>query len=158
MVARPTIELPRWATVDVISPQSGLNNVIEPPESKKNVGWQTFEMPARQFFNFLHRSTYEYLNYHHYLLNNRFTTKDGDGVALFPIDDSMIILYAVDKTTPANYIHAIGFRAAASAPVLNVLSNNVLTLGATDVDGTQAISGGLAADIIAYGQSQIIND
>jgi len=158
MVTRPTIELPRWATVDTESTISGINNVIEPPESKKNVGWNTFEMPARQFFNFLARSTYEWLNYHNYLLQDRFTTTDGDGVALFPIDDSLIVLYAVDITTPANYIHATGFRAASGAPVLNVLSNNVLTLGATGVDGTQAISGGTAANIIAYGQSQIIND
>lgn len=157
MVAKPD-EKPRWATVDVDSAVSGINNVISPPESKKNVGWNTFEMPARQFFNWLHRKTYEWINFFDYRITDRFTTKDGDGEALFPIDDSLIVLYAVDTATPANYIHATGFRAASGAPVLNVISNNVLTLGATDTDGTQAISGGVAADIIAYGQSQIIND
>lgn len=157
MVTKPD-EKPRWATVNVISPQSGLNNVISPPESKKNVGWQTFEMPARQFVNWFQRKTYEWIDFFDYRITDRFTTTDGDGVALFPIDDSLIVLYAIDITTPANYIHAMGFRAAASAPVLNVLSSNVLTLGATDTDGTQAISGAAAADIIVYGQSQIIND
>jgi hypothetical protein len=157
MVAKPD-EKPRWATVETESPISGINNVISPPESKKNVGWNTFEMPARQFFNWLHLKAYQWINFFDYRITDRFTTTDGDGVALFPIDDSLIVLYAVDITTPANYIHATGFRAASGAPVLNVLSNNVLTLGATDTDGTQAISGGTAANIIAYGQSQIIND
>jgi len=55
--------LPRWATDDVIDGTSGLNNVIEPSEAKKDVGWNYLEKPARQYFNWLGRQTNQWFNY-----------------------------------------------------------------------------------------------
>lgn len=152
MVDRPSA-LPRWATSNVISPDTGVPNVVEPPESKKNAGWNYSEMPARNFINWLHRSTYDWLNYLDDKVSKRNTVSDGDGTELFTLDNSLITLYAVDKETPANYLHAMGFRGTGT-PVLTVLSSNVLTLGTAAADGSQAISGGVSTDIITYGISQ----
>ena len=90
------------------------------------------------------------------LLNyGRARKTNGGGGALFPSSYSLIILYAVDKTTPANYIVAIGYKGlqGTDTHVLNIIKNNVLTLGAANNQGTQVISGGTAENIIAYGIS-----
>jgi hypothetical protein len=145
--------LPRWASQVVISPITGVPNAVEPPESKKNVGWQTFEPPARNFFNWLHKKTYEWLLYLEDRVDNRNRVTDGDGAELFNKENVLITLYAVDTTAPNNFIHAMGFRGT-GAPILNTISNNVLTLGSSSSDGTQAIDGGNASDIIIYGIMQ----
>lgn len=55
--------LPRWATNDVVDPTSLLNNVIEPAEGKKDIGWNYVEKPARQYFNWMARQTNQWLEY-----------------------------------------------------------------------------------------------
>lgn len=56
---KPT-ELPRFAELDQLSPLS-TNNVIEPPESYKKYGHSFREKYKRNFFNWIHRLTYEWL-------------------------------------------------------------------------------------------------
>lgn len=146
-------KLPRWATSDLVSPVTGVNNVVEPPESKKNSGWNTYEPPARGWFNWLHRKTYEWLFYLDRVISEREKVTDGDGVKLFDRENVLISLYAVDKTTPANFIHAVGYRGT-GAPTLNVIANNVLSLGANSTDGSQAITGGTASNVVVYGIMQ----
>lgn len=58
---KPT-ELPRFAELDQLSPVL-TNNVIEPPESYKKYGHNFREKYKRNFFNWLHRLTYEWINY-----------------------------------------------------------------------------------------------
>lgn len=145
-VPRPD-KLPRFASDNVVNSVTGINNVVEPPESKKNVGWNYLEPPGRNFLNWIHRKTYEWLNYLDDQVIGMANTKDGAGAQLVNQENVMVILYAIDTTTPANYIHAVGYRSNGS-PSFNLISNNVLTLGTADTDGTQAISGGTAANII----------
>jgi len=48
---------------DVVNPTSGQNNVVEPSESKKDLGWDFKEFPPRNFMNWLHRLTGQWLGY-----------------------------------------------------------------------------------------------
>lgn len=146
MVSRPTV-FPRWATNDVIDPTTNINNVVEPPESKKNVGWNLFESPARQLFNWLGRVTYQWIVYLDDKVTNGSNTTDGTGAVLVNQEDVLVTLTAIDSTTPANFLTAVGYRGS-SSPVFNVIDSNVLTLGSASSDGSQAILGGNANDII----------
>lgn len=152
---RPT-DWPRWATMEVVSPITGVVNSVPPPESKRNVGWQTFEPLARNFVNFLHKMTYEWLVYLDSKINDGNKTTDGLGLELFPIHNAILTLHAVDKTNPANFIHAVGYRDT-GAPVLTVIASNILSLDTPTVDGTVPILGASPDDVIVNGQSNIIN-
>jgi hypothetical protein len=55
-VTKPTT-LPAWATLDVVDPTSGKNNVVEPSLTIKNRGWDFKEKPPRQWWNWLGRIT-----------------------------------------------------------------------------------------------------
>ena len=154
MVLKPTT-LPMWAENDVTDTVSGQNNVIEPPPEKQLTGWLRLEYPPRNWFNWLGRFTYRWLDWLKQQ-EEQAVIKNGAGVELFPTDTSLITLHAVDIVTPANYIYAMGFKGSGLAPSLNVISNNVLTLGASTITGSQAISGGTAGNIIVWGQSKII--
>ena len=145
---------PRWATSSVISPLTGVANTIPPPESKRNVGWNPLEVPSRNFENWLNLYQFLWIEFFEDRIVNRNPVTDGDGAQIFCKDDVLITLYAVDKVTPANYIHAVGYKPAGQVPALSVISSNVLTLAAGLVDGTQPVSGGAADDIIIYGQMQ----
>lgn len=154
MVSKPST-LPKWAETDVVDGVSGENNVIEPPLEKQDVGWQRLEFPPRNWFNWLGRYTYRWLLWLKQQEEQAVIT-DGAGVGLFPTDEALITLHAVDIVTPANYIVAMGFKTAATNPALTVTSSNVLTLGAGSTTGNQAISGGTAGNIIVWGQTKII--
>ena len=90
------------------------------------------------------------------LLNHaRAIKRDGSGAGLFQFSYSMILLYAIDTSTPANYLVAIGFKGlqGTDTHVLNVLHSAGLTLGSANASGTQIIQGGAATNIMAYGIS-----
>ena len=58
---------PRWASVEARGETNNELNVYEPPEDKKNIGWDEDDVPPRQYFNWLARQTnlsLEYLDYH----------------------------------------------------------------------------------------------
>lgn len=154
MATKPTI-IPEWATddVNIINAQGEpIPNVLTPPDAAIQSGWVD-RFPRKQWFNWLGRYVGDWVKY----LKERdeqITTSDGNGSSLFIVDDSLITLHAVDIITPANYIYAVGFKGSGSAPVLNVISNNVLTLGTGTISGDQPISGGTPANVITYGQSR----
>ncbi len=54
---------PDWAINDVIDPISGQNNVIEPPQVKKDNGWGYRDKGARNWFNWLSRYTCNWIKY-----------------------------------------------------------------------------------------------
>lgn len=148
MTDRPA-KLPEWATDDRFSEITNNWNVVEPTDSKKKVGWDVFEKPARNYFNWLGRLTYQWLNYFDYLFNTLRKKSDGNGANLISVENTMVILYAVDKVTPANFLYAVGWKGTTSH-TLNVIDSNTLTLGAQDANGTQAISGGTASNIVVH--------
>lgn len=150
-VALPT-KLAQWATTLIVDPVTNAPNVVEPTESKKETGWNAFEPPARNYFNWLAKTSYDWDLYVQYRLCTLEITTDGDGAQIFAIPNTLCTLYAVDMTQPTHYLFAMGWRGASGAVTLNVISSNVLTLGAAGTDGSQAISGGTAANIRCFGK------
>lgn len=67
MTNRPD-KLPRWASNDVIGSE-GSNNVIEPPDPKKDDGWDFQEKPKRNWWNWLQRKTHDWISYFDIELN-----------------------------------------------------------------------------------------
>lgn len=60
---RPS-KFPEYARNDVVDPTSGVNNVVEPGESKKDLGHGPLgEFPPRQYMNWIHRLTTEWLKW-----------------------------------------------------------------------------------------------
>lgn len=53
-MAKPS-KFPKWATTQVEDPVSKQNNFSEPPDSKKQTGWDRLEYPPRQWLNWLFR-------------------------------------------------------------------------------------------------------
>lgn len=78
---------------------------------------------------------------------NRDRMTDGLGVGAIEGQDCIITVYAVVKTDPTKYVHAVGYKAGNSDPVMNTLANSVLTLG--DFTATDAPIEGAASDTIA---------
>jgi hypothetical protein len=59
-MAKPTV-LPRWALNDIVNATSGENNVVAPPAGYDTLGWDFKEKPPRQYFNWLGRTTHDWL-------------------------------------------------------------------------------------------------
>ena len=161
MVDKPT-DLPRWAENNVVDPISGQNNVLEPPEEKKDSGWARLEFPPRQWFNWISRKTWEWLAWLKQQ-EEQAVIKNGDGELLFPIEGALITYYAVDIATPANYLIAIGYKGAGVDAVLTVTDSNTLTLDTANftVTGdapitTATITGSDPDNVIVWGQSKVI--
>lgn len=161
MADKPTV-LPKWADQNEQDPISGQNNVLEPPNEKKEFGWNRLEFPPRNWFNWLGRYTFRWLDWLKQQEEQAIIT-NGEGLGLFPTDDALITYYAIDKETPANYLVAIGFKESSVDPVLNVTSSNVLTLDTAnftpvgDAPITQAtITGSDYNNVIIWGQTKII--
>lgn len=62
MPDRP-IKKPRWATVPTVNGESGQNNVIEPIESQKDLGWDFKQKPARNHMNWIQNLSYQWIDY-----------------------------------------------------------------------------------------------
>lgn len=154
MVDRPT-NYPRWATNDETD-EFNVPTVIDPGEGKKNTGWVVFERPAYNIMNWIHKKTYEWILYLDEKIYGRYKVTNGNGVGVIPLNNSIIILYAINKATPTQYIHAIGYRGTGNV-TFNVLSNNTLTLG-TSVGSNQPINGATPDNIIIYAQFKILGD
>lgn len=54
---------PEWAMLDQPNPISGQQNVVVPPTEKMNYGWAFGEKPNRQWWNWLHRTTCDWIEY-----------------------------------------------------------------------------------------------
>lgn len=154
MVSKPTI-IPVWAQNDVVDPISGQNNVLEPPNEKKLEGWARLEYPPRNWFNWLFRYIYLWIQWLKQQEEQAVVT-EGNGVGLFPIDNALITLTVTDIGAPTSYLFAVGVKRPGQVPSLNVVSSNILTLGTGTITGNQPINGALPANAICWGQSKII--
>lgn len=60
---------PRWASDKVRNEINGEYNIYEPPEQKKDMGWDLNEVPPRQWFNWLFRMINDWIVYFDYGLH-----------------------------------------------------------------------------------------
>ena len=161
MAIKPT-DLPEWASANQVDPISGINNVIEPPAEKKTNGWDRLEYPPRNWFNWLFRLSYNWLDWLKQQEEQKVVT-DGNGALLFPTDEALIVYYAIDIVDPTHYLHAVGFKTAATNAALTVITNDTLTLntGAFTTTGTApltaaTVTGSDLSNAIIYASTSII--
>ena len=152
MVLKPTT-LPMWAEDDVLDPISGQYNVVEPPTEKKTNGWSLGEQPARNFYNWLGRFTYRWLAYLKQQEEQKVVT-NAAGVGLFPLDNAVITLLAVDLADPTKYVSAFGIKMPGVVPTYSVANAVGLALGAATITGDQPVTGG--ANVVITAQSSVI--
>ena len=134
-----------FAEIPVTYPD-GQINVVKPPQSLLNNGFIPKQdgvrgqpLPA-QYLNWLFREAFR----------NAGNDSVGNGAGvdiMVGTAHGLVTLYAIDSVAPANYIHAVGYKATSAAPVFNVIDSNVLTIGAMTATSI-AISGGAAGDIV----------
>ena len=154
MADKPVL-YPQWASNDVVDPISQQYNVVEPPLEKKTDGWFLGEKPNRQWWNWFQRLVYDWIVWLDQQESQNVTTDDA-GVGLFPIDNALIEISAVDLDDPTSIYKATGIKLPGVAPqfaAASVISTN-LTLGVGTVGGTQAILGG--TNVIVTGLSRVI--
>ena len=60
--SRPSV-VPEFATNNINNGLLGAPNVQEPPLGTKQSGWNYGQKPEREYFNWLHRVTYQWINY-----------------------------------------------------------------------------------------------
>lgn len=62
MPDRPEVH-PDFAMDDVLDPVSGQPNVVQPSAPKQGTGWSRYEKPPRQYMNWLHRTTAQWIRW-----------------------------------------------------------------------------------------------
>lgn len=87
-MAKPSV-FPDFAMTDVIDPTSGQPNVVEPSDTKKNVGWVYNEKPPRQYFNWLARTTSLWIHYLSDAIDVVFTWIGNICASVIPNDSSV---------------------------------------------------------------------
>lgn len=154
MVDKPTV-FPQWASDNVQDPISQQFNVVEPPLEKKTDGWFLGEKPNRQWWNWFQRTVYDWILWLNQQEEQNVTT-DASGVGLFPINDALITITAVDLDDSTLFYQATGIKTAGNVPAFapaSVVSNG-LALGAGTTSGNQAITGG--TNVVITGMSRVI--
>lgn len=152
MVSKPST-LPMWAENDVLDPISGQYNVVEPPTEKKTNGWSLGEQPARNYLNWLGRFAYRWIAWFKQQEEMKVVTS-ATGVGLFPLNDAVITLTAVDLADKTKYIQAFGIKIAGANPNWSVTNAAGLSFGAATITGNQAVTGG--ANVVITGESSVI--
>ena len=76
MTTRPN-KFPRWASSDITENETGQANVVEPPEGKKDEGWDYKEKPPFNWFNWLLRHQHDWLA-HMDEVANQFSAYEAD--------------------------------------------------------------------------------
>lgn len=119
--------LPRWASVDTINGTTLQNNVIEPAEAKKDLGWDYLEKPARNYMNWVQRTSYLNLEY---LINevDQFAPHESDPPAMDMAVDSGRV-FSAGAVTPKTTQTTSTF----TAPVTNPRIDRVVIDEATGV-------------------------
>lgn len=141
MALKPSV-YPQWASEDVQDTVSQQWNVVIPPLEKRQIGWSLGEKGPRQWFNWLFRTTYDWIVWFDQQTAGSTTTDTGIG--LFPVNNALIEISAVDLDDPTSVYKATGIKVAGQPPQFapaSVVSNN-LSLGAGTISGTQPILGG----------------
>jgi hypothetical protein len=115
-------------------PVNLLNNGFEPKQ--KGTSGQPL---VANWLNWLFRELFRKVN--------RDRLLDGDGVNAITGTDCMVTVYAVVKTDPTKYLHAVGYKDGNTEPVMNILANSALSFG--DITATDLPIVGATSDTIA---------
>ena len=133
-----------FAENEIIYPD-GQQNVEPLPPSLMQNGWipkqkDTNGQPlVANWLNWLFRELFRKAN--------RDRMLDGNGVNAIAGQNCMVTVYAIVKTDPTKYIHAVGYKDGNNEPVMNVLASSVLSLG--DLTATDVPIEGADSDTIA---------
>lgn len=125
------------------------NNVETPPESLMQNGFipagpnRRGQPLVANWLNWLFREAFRKIN------RNRVSDGTGAGLLSSQDSDTIIVLYAIQKTDTTKFLHAIAYKSGNTAPNWKTLSNSGLTLGTTTATDVP-IAGAAAGDIIQY--------
>jgi len=82
-------------------------------------------------------------------VNSSYARKaDGNGAGV--CGNGLLLLFAIDIGTPANYIFAIGYKGNGLVPTFRTIQASVLAINTANAGGTQIIAGGTYSSIIQY--------
>lgn len=111
-------EIPEWATSDVVNGVTGQNNVVEPPAAKKLSGWAWQEKPARNWWNWMQRFNYLWINYfnqffsttHQFKIDEIIenTTNNGVDIEGVHFEDDIITVDTINELTTNNGVDIEG--------------------------------------------------
>lgn len=149
MVTKPTT-LPKWAENDVTDPISGQNNVLEPPDDKKDEGWDRLEFPPRNWFNWLGRYTYRWIQW--FKQQEELTrTNDGTGAICDIVDGGMCLINVIDTSTPANFYTGIAYIPTPIGGAITVteIDSSTLTVSTISASGIITVSSGSGNYIVS---------
>jgi len=138
-------KLPEWASVPQNDPNKPVPNIVEPPASKKQLGWIFEEFPPSNWFNWILTKSYEWLKY--------FKDQRVNVAPIFGIDTS-VTPNEVDVTlVPAidNYVEGRLFLIKIANTNTGASTLNINSKGAKpilDLDATPLVGGELIAGII----------
>jgi len=109
--------IPEFAILDQVDPVTSTNNVVEPPTAKKNYGWNYLEKPARNYFNWLHRFNYLWIEYFnqffsssHELQVNDVISESGNGINFgeyfgYNIETPLAQIHLHEGSSDGNLLH-----------------------------------------------------
>jgi hypothetical protein len=157
-ITRPDFK-PQWATENVIDPISGQNNVVTPPTEKQLNGWDLKEYPVRQWFNWLGRYTYLWIDYLDSLAAQSIVN-DGTEPLFDMVNGGMAILYVTGVTNPTQFFNGMLYippqSSLPSYPLaFNKIAGDTITGVTVSATGVITITGG-TGDFVCYGQMKTI--
>jgi hypothetical protein len=159
MVTKPD-QMPVWADQDVIDDQSLQNNVLVPPPEKQQFGWAFKEFPPRNWFNWLGRYTYRWINWLNQQEAQSVVVNAADSVAstkvIDPVNGGLALIYVIDTAVITNYFEGITYipPSYAGGNAWNIVNSAALSVSAPSVVGSVTVTGGTGPYII-YAQMKI---
>lgn len=138
------VDILKWALNSTIETRQGGANKIPPTTELENNGSLDGNLSLNHFnwmINLLGLFTQ--------FISDGIVPTDGTGVGITKNDHFSFII-AADKTALSKYIIAIAFKSGALAATTQVIQSATLTLGTPQTNGTIAISGATASNIIAF--------
>lgn len=136
-----------WATRNAIETRLGGVNKIEPNDNLKINGTLDGALSLNNF-NFIINN----LGLWSQFVRDMATPSSGSGESLSK-DGHFSFIVAFDSTVLSNYLIAIADKPTTSSASVNVILNNILTLGAPLSNGTIPVTGGVATNIKAFSLS-----
>lgn len=156
MVLKPT-ELPQWASQDVVDPVSLQNNVLTPPPEMQNYGWIRLQFPPRQWFNWLGRLTYQWLQYLSQQ-DSQSVVSDGTGsvTSFDALAGGLAIIYVVDTGNASNVYNGMVWLPPSNVGATFIDIKKVgITTPSISVSGTVTVTGGTGPYIVYCQQKTI---